>query len=74
MLAVHGVFGLFSILFLWTWIIKRYRCQKELFFKAMFAAFAVSGVFFMFHAATRMALPGFLIGFLGVKFNESESS
>lgn len=71
LLAEHGVLGLLAMFFLWVWIIKRYRSFHDPFMQSIAISFIVFIVVNMLHSAMRTALPGFLIGFLGINFKEN---
>lgn len=64
LLAEHGVFGLLALFFLVSWMLKKCRIKKDTFSKAIAFSFAANASFCMFHSAMRLALVGFLIGFL----------
>ena len=72
-LAEHGLLGLFSMIFLWMWILSRFISAKDPVSKAIILSFAAYAVIYMSHAGMRLVIPAFAIGFLGANFEFEEA-
>ncbi|MBT3589740.1 MAG: O-antigen ligase family protein [Candidatus Marinimicrobia bacterium] len=71
LLAEHGLFGFFALLTL-VYIIFQVYTKKGGLEKSISLAIIVWGVLFMFHSATRLVAPCFLIGFASAQFQLKE--
>ena len=72
-LAEHGVLGLLSLIFLWVWILSRFRSAGDPTSKAIILSFVLYAVIYMSHASMRLAIPAFIIGFIGANFESEEA-
>jgi hypothetical protein len=73
MLAEHGIFGLFSLLLLFSLLINRLMIKTNAFNKAFIIGLVMWGFLFMAHAATRLVAPSMLIGMSFLNFTLEET-
>lgn len=72
MLAEHGMLGVFSMIMLWLWILKKYRTAKDFLLKALSVYLILSIALYMGHSAMRLVLPSLMLGLLSADLKLTE--
>jgi hypothetical protein len=70
LLAEHGIFGVAAIGILFVLFLQRYRYKAPTEYKALMMAFTIWALFYMLHAAMRLAAPAFLFALAAIKFDD----
>jgi hypothetical protein len=70
LLAEHGLFGVAAIGILLALSLQRFRYKAPAEYRALIMAFTVWALFFMLHAAMRLAAPSFLFALAAMEFGD----